>query len=59
MTPPQQGGTEGPSVCRPNGGGGEGSQVGNHGVSEKARGRDATDRGEVREHKTVSPRSWG
>lgn len=57
--PMEQGGTEGPSVCRPNGGGGGESQAGNHGVSEKVRRQDATDRDEVGEHRRVNPKVQG
>lgn len=48
----------GPSVCRPNGGGGGESQAGNHGVSEKVRRQDATDRDEFGEHRRVNPKVW-
>lgn len=49
----------GPSACRPNGGGGGQSQAGNHGVSEKVRRQDATDRDEVGAHRRVTPKLRG
>lgn len=57
LTPPNGAGRN--SVCGPNGGGGRGSQAGNHGVSEKVRRQDATDRDEVGEHRRVNPKVLG